>query len=197
MAVECPRCRRQYDVALFQFGRTISCACGSRVGAEVLQRGVEAASPPRFAADAMLGSLARWLRLMGFDCSYQADIPDAVLVEQAIHEERVVLTRDRALVDEWHVSGIHRVRAERTFDQLSEVLRAFDLVRSLQLFSRCSACNRPIGKVSLEAVRDRVPPRVAANQSEFWQCPGCGRVYWQGSHTDRIRRVAEQLLAEC
>lgn len=195
MAVECPRCRRQYDVALFQFGRTIWCACGSRVGAEVLRRGAEAASPPRFAADAMLGSLSRWLRLMGFDCSYQADIPDAALVEQAIQEERVVLTRDRALAEEWRVSGIHLVRAERTFEQLGEVLRAFDLAHSVRLFSRCSACNLPLEEAGAEAVRERVPARVAATQSDFRRCPGCDRVYWQGSHTDRIRRVAALLIA--
>jgi uncharacterized protein with PIN domain len=141
----------------------------------------------------MLGRLARWLRLLGFDCSYRADIPDAELVEHAWRDGRVILTRDRRLLEEWRVSGIHLVRAEHTGEQLREVLRAFELLDGVRLFSRCSACNRLLEETSRQAARGRAPRRVLEAEERFWECPECKRVYWRGSHTDRIRRVVEGL----
>lgn len=193
MGVPCPGCQRQYDVALFGFGRTLWCSCGCRVGAEPRVRAL--AQPPRFLADSMLGRLTRWLRLLGFDCAYPGEIGDEDLVRLGVEQGRVVLTRDRSLPDEWRVTGIRVLRAEHSFDQVVEVLRSFDLGAAVRLFSRCSECNLALVDALPQQVADRVPPRVRAAQQEFRACPGCGRVYWEGSHTERMRRVAEQMLA--
>jgi uncharacterized protein with PIN domain len=193
VGVPCPGCQRQYDVALFGFGRTLWCSCGCRVGAEPRVRAL--AQPPRFLADTMLGRLARWLRLLGFDCAYPGEIGDEALVRWGVEEGRVVLTRDRSLPEEWRVTGIRVLRAERAFEQVVEVLRAFDLGGAVRLFSRCSECNLPLVEAAAQEVADRVPPRVRASQREFRACPGCRRVYWEGSHTERMRRVAGQMLA--
>jgi uncharacterized protein with PIN domain len=195
MAVPCPRCGRDYDVTLFEFGRTIWCSCGSRVGAETRERALDPAEPVRFAADAMLGKLARWLRLLGFDCSWAVDVPDADLVRGAVEAGRIVLTRDRALPEEWRVSGICVLESETTFDQLCEVVRRFDLADSVRLFSRCSACNRELAPAAPADVASRVPARVLAGCDSFRACAGCGRIYWEGSHARRIARVAERVLA--
>jgi len=195
MAVPCPRCGRDYDVTLFEFGRTIWCRCGSRVGAEARVRWIDPTEPIRFAADAMLGKLARWLRLLGFDCTWSADTSDAELVRSAAEARRVILTRDRALSEEWRVSEICVLRSELTFDQLREVLHRFDLGGAVRLFSRCSACNRELAPVAAAEVADRVPERVLARCDGFRQCAECGRVYWEGSHTRRIARVVERVLA--
>jgi len=195
MSIPCARCGREYDHTLFEFGRTLWCTCGSRVGLEPRVRRLAADAELRFSADAMLGKLAHWLRLLGFDCAYETDIADAELVRHAVEQDRVVLTRDRALPDEWRVSDICIVRAERTFEQLGEVLRRFDLSGAVRLFTRCSECNRRLTAAPAADLSGRAPARILATQDPLQACTGCGRVYWSGSHTRHIQRVVEQLLA--
>jgi uncharacterized protein with PIN domain len=149
----------------------------------------------RFVADAMLGKLARWLRLLGFDCTYDSAIADADLVQQGITQERIILTRDRALADEWWVSGIHIVEAEKLRDQLAEVLMHFQLSEEIRLLSRCAECNHPLHRTDPALIRDRVPVRVWRTQDAFSTCPECERVYWEGSHARRIQRFVDELLA--
>ena len=195
MSVPCARCGREYDVTLFEFGRTLWCTCGNRVGVEARIRHVATDAEVRFIADAMLGKLAHWLRLLGFDCAYESEISDAELVRRGVEQGRVVLTRDRALPDEWRASGICVVRAERTFEQLGEVVQRFDLARSVRLFTRCSECNQRLAAATAAELRGRAPASILATRERFQECPGCKRVYWEGSHTQRIQRVVEQLLA--
>ncbi len=182
-------------MSLFAYGRTIWCTCGRRVAAEIVQRDLRAGTEARFLADSMLGKLARWLRILGFDCAHEEEIPDAQLVRRAIDERRTLLTRDRALPDEWRVAGIYVVRAEQTYDQLAEVLRRFEISDAVRLFRRCSRCNARLEVVRPEEVADRVPPDVVARQQELRQCGECRRVYWEGSHTRRMQGVVERLIA--
>jgi uncharacterized protein with PIN domain len=195
VAVPCPRCGREYDAALFPFGRTLWCACGSRVGLAPRIRHLGDAGEKRFLADTMLGRLARWLRILGFDCAFEGEISDAELVHRAVDEGRIVLSRDRALPQEWRVSDIHLVESEDLREQLREVIARHGLAPAIRLFSRCNACNRPLREVSPAAVAARVPPRVAATRTSFRECPECGRVYWQATHTERIRRLVDEVLA--
>ncbi len=195
MSVPCARCGREYDVTLFEFGRTLWCTCGSRVGIEPRIRWVAAGAEVRFSADAMLGKLAHWLRLLGFDCAYENDIADAELVRRAIEQGRFVLTRDRVLPDEWRAPDICVVRAVQTIEQLGEVVRRFDLSGEVRLFTRCSECNRRLTVAAAADLRGRVPARILATHEPLRECMECGRVYWQGSHTRHIQRVVEQLLA--
>ena len=195
MAVPCPGCGREYDVTLFEFGRTLWCTCGRRVALaarEHRQPGTER----RFIADAMLGRLARWLRLLGFDCAFERDVADETLVRRAVEEGRTVLTRDRALPEEWRIAGVHLLRAEKVRDQLAEVMRAFDLAPEIQLLSRCSECNAPLRPSTAQEIAGRVPPRVLERHDVFTSCPECGRVYWAGTHTERIERFVDGLLSE-
>jgi len=194
VAVLCPDCGRSYDVTLFGFGRTLHCACGRRVGlAHRLPLSGEG-SAPRLLADAMLGRLARWLRLLGVDTAYEPHISDEHLVRRALAEGRRILTRDRALCEEWRVSGILRVESEELRAQLRQVVRVLDLAGRLRPFTRCSRCNAPLEDAPPEAVRQRVPARVRALETRFRVCPECGRVYWWGSHAERIAQVAREIL---
>jgi uncharacterized protein len=194
MAIPCTGCGRSYDDALFAFGRTISCACGRRVGAELRADEPCSGDPPRFALDAMLGRLARWLRVLGLDATWTADVADAALVRHALAEGRWLLTRDRALPEEWRVPRIHLVESEQPLEQLREVFDAFALRPGVRLFARCTRCNAPIEAVPREVVASRVPPRVLARNDRFWRCPRCERIYWEGSHVDRMRRTLERVL---
>jgi uncharacterized protein with PIN domain len=196
MGVPCTGCGREYDVALFQFGRTIHCTCGERVGLAARVRMRAPSHEIRFFADAMLGRLAHWLRILGFDVAYEGDLPDESLVRRALTEGRVILTRDRALPVQWRVEDVHLVASELPFEQLREVVRTFGLADRVRVFTRCSRCNTRLRSAPPEEVRGLVPPRVLASQSEFRRCAGCGRVYWHGSHTVRMKRVVERILAE-
>ncbi len=195
MAVPCPRCGRGYDATLFAFGRTLDCACGARVGMEphVAPPG---AGEPRFLADAMLGRLARWLRILGFDTAYRDDWTDAELARRAFEEERVLLTRDRRLPDEWRVPRVLVISAERAAEQLREVAAAFPRVTGARAFTRCSRCNARLEPATRESVAGAVPARVLREQTAFQRCPGCGRVYWEGSHVARMRRKLAELLGD-
>ncbi|MEE9606745.1 MAG: Mut7-C RNAse domain-containing protein [Myxococcota bacterium] len=195
MAVPCPSCGREYDVALFSFGRTIHCTCGTRVGVEprVEHR---PAQEPRFMVDAMLGRLARWLRVLGYDSAYQADIDDEHLVRRALDENRVILTRDRALAEEWRVPSILVLRTEAPLEQLRQVAGRMRLDWRGRLFRRCSVCNAPLTPAAPEQVAGRVPARVLRELRRFVECRSCGRVYWEGSHTARMRSVLEETLGE-
>jgi len=150
--------------------------------------------PPRFIADAMLGRLAKWLRTLGYDTAYQDDIPDAELARRAVVEGRHVLTRDRKLFDERGVRGGLEIVSEKPLEQLAEVVAAFHLPRPGRLFTRCRVCNALLQPVEGEVVEDAVPPRVRERKPELVRCPICGRVYWEGSHTDRMRAVIARVF---
>jgi len=192
MSIPCPRCGRQYDVTLFQFGRTIHCTCGERVGLQ--QRLTIDGETRRFIADAMLGRLARWLRILGIDTAYEADIEDAELVRRALAERRTILTCDRPLREQWRVEDILVLDCWAVMEQLREVVRRFGLQGHIRLFSRCSCCNAPLREASVQDAAERAPEYVLRNTEEFQRCPSCGRVYWEGSHTERIRRALADLL---
>jgi hypothetical protein len=195
MAISCPECGREYDVTLFEFGRTIHCACGARVGMEKRLGPRVTAGEPRFFADAMLGGLARWLRILGFDTAYDPHIADEVLVRRALAEGRHILTRDRRLPVEWRVNPCTLVEASDADEQLREVVEAFDLVDRIRLFSRCALCNTPLEPIPEEEARKRVPPRVMEHHDSFSRCPECDQVYWEGSHTLRMRDRLSEILS--
>jgi len=195
MAIPCPRCGREYDVTLFEFGRTLWCTCGSRVGIAPRVRSQGASGEKRFIADAMLGRLARWLRILGFDCAYDGEIDDEALVRRAIREDRIILSRDRSLPEDWWVAGIHLVGSQQLREQLREILLRYDLAGSVRLFTRCNECNHPLREAHKAGVSERVPPHALAAHARFLECPSCRRVYWEGSHTERIRRVVDDLLS--
>jgi uncharacterized protein with PIN domain len=149
---------------------------------------------PRFMADAMLGGLARWLRVLGYDTAYQAHIADTDLIQQALREKRILLTQDRALLRAWRLENVLLVEDTTPLVQLRQVVRQFDLPWGESLFSRCMLCNTPLAPVSRQAVTSRVPPYVLQNQRCFVQCSTCGRIYWEGSHVTRMRQQLQHAL---
>lgn len=208
MAIVCPGCGREYDVTLFQFGRTVDCTCGTRVGLErrlSLGRaegrhggeggGAEPRPEPRFLADAMLGGLARWLRILGYDVAYDDSAEDRTLARRAVEEGRRILTRDRRLPREWRVEGVVVVEAERAQEQLREVVRRLELDPDPErAFTRCPRCNGELRPAEPDAVAREVPPGVLERHEFFRRCPGCGKVYWDGGHVRRMRRRLTDLL---
>jgi len=137
-------------------------------------------SPTRFVVDGMLGSLARWLRLLGYDADYANQRDDPELVRVARAENRVLLTRDRGLAGRRGVQAL-LVESQSLDDQLAQVTAAFPLPPGTRP-GRCSVCNTLLVEATPEEVAGRVPRYVLGRHREFHRCPGCDRVYWRGSH---------------
>lgn len=152
----------------------------------------------RFIADAMLGRLARWLRLLGYDTLYYSEIEDSTLLRIAREQKRILLTRDTSLVKVKEPVRILLIESNAPFDQLKEVVSKLNLPLPLKidrgLSSRCSICNTPIKEISKEEVRDRVPEYVFMTVQRFLSCSTCGRVYWHGTHQEKMREKLREIF---
>ena len=146
----------------------------------------------RFVLDTHLGSLARRLRLLGFDCLYATQADDEDLVAISTRERRVLLTRDRFLLRRSAVSHGYLVRSDQPSEQVPEVIRRFQLGASLAPFSRCPACNGSLAAVEKAAIEHRLPAGTRRSYDEFQTCPDCGRDYWRGAHHQRLMRLVEE-----
>jgi len=156
----------------------------------------EALREPRFALDVHLGRLAAYLRMLGFDAEYRSNSSDAELVRISVEQERILLTRYRGLLKHSAVARGYWLRQADSRRQATEVVSRFDLARSLRPFTRCMACNERLHPISNAEAHERVPPAIAARHEEFRECPACRRVYWEGSHYQRMRRwIAELTLS--
>jgi|SRR5579859_3619009 len=151
---------------------------------------------PRFIADCNVGRLARWLRALGYDASYHVRIDDAELVREAAAESRVLLTRDRDLTQRRVIqTGVVRailIRDDDVTEQLRQVFTALGLELKAAL-TRCIECNSELEARVPAVVAHRVPPYVRRTQSSYSECPECGRIYWAGTHWQRMREVLSGL----
>ena len=147
---------------------------------------------PRFLADCNVGRLARWLRALGYDASYHARIGDAELVREAAAESRVLLTRDRDLTRRRVIqTGVVRailIRDDDVTNQLRQVFAELGLELK-EALTRCIECNSELQSRMPAMVAERVPPYVRRTQSRYSECPDCGRIYWAGTHWQRMREV--------
>ena len=144
----------------------------------------------RFILDVHLGKLARYLRMLGFDTAYSPEWDDDEIIRLSQEQRRIILTRDIGILKQNRVSHGHWIRNHQPLDQLNEVLAALDLFRQLQPFTRCMECNGVISPVSKNDVRDLADPDIFDRFDAFWQCEGCRKIYWQGSH---YKRMLEQI----
>ncbi|MBP6874591.1 MAG: Mut7-C ubiquitin/RNAse domain-containing protein [Candidatus Eisenbacteria bacterium] len=148
----------------------------------------------RFILDVHLGTLARLLRWLGFDALYENHWTDREIVRLSTSEQRAILTRDRGLLMIASVTHGYWVRSSDPDEQAREVLVRFDLAHQAHPFTRCPACNAPIETVAKEEVLERLEPKTKQYYEEFRRCAGCGRVYWKGSHFEKIRARLERIL---
>jgi uncharacterized protein with PIN domain len=147
----------------------------------------------KFVLDVHLGRLAAYLRMLGFDTAYRNCASDPDLVRQSAGENRIMLTRDRGLLMHGAITHGYWLRETDSRRQAAEILRRFDLLGSIRPFTRCMACNqllRPAAKTTVEA---RVPGRILAQFDDFRECPGCRRVYWEGTHHQRMLQWIAEL----
>jgi uncharacterized protein with PIN domain len=141
----------------------------------------------RFAADCNLGTLAKWLRILGYDTLYERGIADLDFLRKAAGEGRIVLTRKRGLARPSFKGGLVVVKADHVRLQLGEVLDALSLEPDpVKRMTRCLRCNTVLERVPKERVEGRVPVYVYVKCIQFKRCPTCGRIFWPGTHRRHI-----------
>jgi uncharacterized protein with PIN domain len=148
----------------------------------------------QFAADRMLGRLAKLLRLLGYDTLYARNMSTAQLLEIARQGTRIVLTRGDVDKRFPGLGNVHSLRSENPPEQLRELVQRFSLDTHSALWTRCTLCNSRIERVEKGDVESRVDPKVFEIYAEFFRCTGCGHIYWRGSHVERILRNLASLL---
>ncbi len=156
----------------------------------------QGATAPRFIVDHNVGRLAKWLRIMGYDAVLFTDRDDGRMLNIALSEGRIILTRDRQVMVRHAVtSGKVKallIRDDRLDRQLRQVV--IDLaLRDAQPFTRCIECNALLVRASATRLKDRVPPYVYATQDKYKECPRCHRIYWRGTHLQAMARALDEL----
>jgi len=143
----------------------------------------------------MLGSLAKWLRILGYDTAYDNHIDDDEIVQRCVREGRIALTRDARLTERRLLRSALLIESTELGAQIRQVLtylgREIDPAR---LLSRCVECNDILKPVAAQSVQTLVPEYVFRTQRDFKQCPSCLRVYWGGTHRAGIQRRLKKLL---
>lgn len=161
---------------------------------EIFPATMEKGTDPIFLADAHLGGLARFLRMLGFDTLHDGNYADAEIRRLAETERRIVLSRDRELLKCSEIAHGCYVRALKAEAQLREIALRYDLAARARPFTLCLRCNAPLQPVDKASVASIVPPQVLERQAQFSRCAACGRVYWPGSHYERMRAALGSLL---
>lgn len=151
----------------------------------------------KFIADNNVGKLAKWLRIMGYDTRFFDERDDGEMIKIALKEGRTILTKDTQIMERRLVtSGRLRailIKQDDPKAQLQEVVKKLNLDYHRKPFSVCLECNQPLILRSKEEVKDLVPPYVFKTQEQYMQCPVCQRIYWQGTHWQRMSKELEEL----
>jgi len=149
----------------------------------------------KFLADSSLGRLSKWLRILGYDTVYCRGDADRIFLRKAEKEGRAVLTRRKDVLARQHPGIVLFVESDRVEGQLVEVLGKLGLKPEPEnLFTLCLRCNESLKEAKPEEVRSLVPDYVFRTQSEFRMCPGCGGVFWPGTHRNRAMKTIARLL---
>jgi uncharacterized protein len=151
------------------------------------------AATPMFLADAALGRLATWLRLLGYDTVYARSAGEAELVRRARAEGRVLLTRNTRMLRRRDVPAHVFIESDHFRAQLRQVIATFGLLDTAAFLMRCSRCNATLLPIERAEASASVPPYVCATQDTFARCPSCRRIYWGATHVEKMRAELRRL----
>jgi uncharacterized protein with PIN domain len=151
----------------------------------------------KFLCDRMLGTLAKWLRIYGFDTFYaNNEFNDAKLLEISKNEGCILITRDKTLNQVARRENIKTIEIKTTDidEQINAVLGEVKVDKT-KILSRCILCNTEVEEIKKKDAKEKVPGRVFKNNEKFWLCPRCNKIYWMGTHTDemikKIKKIRE------
>jgi len=150
-----------------------------------------------FLVDAMLGNIAKKLRLLGFDTEYFSDIDDSELIEKAKNENRTIISRDHNLVNRAkknEMSFIY-ITKENEIEQFLEILESTHL--KLDEISgdtaRCTKCNSITSQISKSEIENKIPQSILEYHDKFWKCYGCDQIYWEGTHIKNLQEFVHKI----
>jgi uncharacterized protein len=147
----------------------------------------------RFILTGELGKLSKWLRLLGFDAEYYPCNKTSVLILEALRDNRIVVTRNQKVPLRAGVRVV-LVKSESAREQVRELLKQLNIpLVSDKMFTRCTLCNKELITAEKLSVKDSVPEYVFSAQNDFFRCPQCNRIYWQGSHWGNVKHIIETL----
>ena len=147
----------------------------------------------KFILDVHLGKLAKYLRMFGFDTMYQNDFDDKAIIRISLAGHRIILTRDIGLLKNGSVSRAYYIRNQDSKEQLAEVLKHFDLYRSIDPFNRCIKCNGKLEPVEKGAIMHLLQPNTIKYFNEFFRCTNCQRIFWEGSHFQHMQNFISSM----
>jgi hypothetical protein len=150
----------------------------------------------RFVADAMVGKLARWLRVIGVDVTYDSSLDDPELLALARREKRILLTRDQPLAFSGSEPPRLFIESDDFREQLRQVVKEYRIDPSRAVFTRCVNCNAVLESVSRSDVERVVPPYVFSTQNQFKRCPTCHKVLWGGTHRAHMQHMLADIFFE-
>jgi len=146
-----------------------------------------------FIADVMLGRLAKWLRILGYDTLYDSHSTDDDLFFKAHQEKRILLTRDSELAQRMNPKFCLFIEGNSVPEQVKQVVEYYHLNTEDYIFTRCTLCNNLIRPISKELVKDHVPGFVFDSIDKFYFCEQCNKTYWAGSHIKLVRQVLSKI----
>jgi len=148
----------------------------------------------KFIVDCMLGKLAKWLKILGFDAVFFNKIEDSELLVLAEKEGRILLSRDNALLEKSHDIRTLFIQNEDWNEQIEQVLDEFELWQDIRSYSRCIECNAELKDLPKDRARNLVTPFVYEKADAFAICPSCGRIFWKGTHHQDMEVKVNELL---
>jgi uncharacterized protein with PIN domain len=146
--------------------------------------------------DHMLGSLAKWLRIFGFDTFYpDSTTNDDFILQIATREKRLLISRDKELLirAKKTLVPVLEIQTTNLTEQLQQVLKKIP-VDEEKILSRCTVCNTLLHSVEKETIKDKIPEKVFQTRNEFWICPSCSKYYWMGTHYENMRKKINTLI---
>lgn len=176
------------DISIYPVFESFDIKEVSKVRAQPLRR-------TKFVVDTHLGKLARWLRMLGFDTLYSPEYAPKEIIQLALQEHRIILSNSRKLLKHKSITHGYCINSYEPFEQLRKVVRRFSLWDEILPFSRCMICNSELEPIAKEKILHRLPPKVKNTQQEFKICPVCKRIYWKGTHYERMIQMIEKLGA--
>ena len=155
------------------------------------------ASKPTFFVDAMLGNIAKKLRLMGFDSMYSSNIEDEELIKQAKNEKRIIISRDGELIRKSLKIGINSIflKNQKEKEQLHEIISKLNLkeIKINGEIARCPKCNSTTQTILKQNIQKKIPNKILENNNKFWKCKFCDKIFWEGTHITNLQKFVGEL----
>ncbi len=152
---------------------------------------------PRFFVDAMLGNIAKKLRLLGYDTKYSSDIADNDLIESAKKGQRIIISKDSELVNKAENSKVKSIFLQKSSenDQLFEIINEMNIKKLIIKgdSARCPRCNFNTIPIEKNIIQNKVPKGVLEFNNKFWKCENCNQIYWEGTHIKNLKKLIDEI----